>query len=124
MKRLVLFFAGLLWFCNLSVADDVWFRFHKSFVQAQIDPDTGIGKLKAGKESPLSAPHPSSCDGHDNELHIGVLRGDMLDPNGHDASGMVNGSEDDDWGVVVEPVNLVATELTNIKSQSHHTIEF
>lgn len=112
--RLFRTFVVVLWMSCVAHSQDVWFRFDKGFVTSHIDAVTGFGSITANEAHP-SAVHPASCGGKDGEVHVGVLEDDIVwtNPQGTSSSGLGDGSEDQ-WGIVVEPVNLVSGQKAKI----------
>ena len=83
----------------------IWVKFSKDFISRHYASDSALGDLVTTDPKPAKTVHPSTCGGHDGEIHIGIFP-DSLTGN---ETGVPNSSlstDDAEFGIVAEPVNL------------------
>ena len=51
----------------------IWVKFSKDFISRHYAPDSALGELVTTDPKPAKTVHPSTCGGHDGEIHIGIF---------------------------------------------------
>jgi hypothetical protein len=83
----------------------IWFKFSKDFISRHYATDSALGELVTTDPKPAKTVHPSTCGGHDGEIHIGIFSDSLTDnPKGIPNSSLA--TDDVEFGIVAEPVNL------------------
>ncbi len=88
---------------SLSAQADTytWYRFRKSFINAEYKNGAAFGELKASAWTAAKQAHSTSCGGNDAELHIGIYDPGIALPEG-ELPPSAPLQSDDKWGLVAE----------------------
>jgi len=87
----------------------IWFKFSKDFIAQHYAPDSALGELASADPEPGKTVHPSTCGGNDGEIHIGISPDSLKWNNEHGVPNSALATNNTEFGVVAEPVNLTQT---------------
>jgi len=95
---------------SAAEGDLKWFRFDKTFIQANYPVDVAFGRLTIEDLYAASALHDVGCSGDDGEIHVGVYDADIAVPGNQRPISRPVGSPPGGWGVVIEPPNATSKD--------------
>jgi len=94
----------------------VWFKFSKDFITQHYAADSAVGELVTTDPKPAKTVHPSTCGGHDGEIHIGIFPDSIQGNNPHGVPNSSLATNDTEFGAVAEPVNLTASTKKSVQA--------
>ena len=107
-----------------SFAQMKWYKFSKDFIDASFAPDSAIGTLKATNSHAAQSVHSVNCGGNDGELHVGIAGDEISWNNLQQLPTSAPADDNDEFGIVVEPVNVASSTKTMIANSAGHQATF